>query len=374
MSPTDLSSSRTWFRAAVLLAAIGGGAIALAAWKSSALHASAAAAAAMPEPAEAVTAAVATEREHRASATAIGTVLALRSVTLRNELAGTVRHTALTPGRIVEPGAVLVALDVSVERADLQAREAQLALAQTTLDRLERLLGRRAVSLEEVDRARAERDIARAEIARINAIIERKTIRAPFRARVGLADVHPGQYLSEGTVLTTLQGMDEAVHVDFSVAQSVAAGLKVGDEVGVSASGEAAPLRARIVAVDALVDPVTRNALVRARLPGERLAAGPGGSVRVKVGTGAPIHAVAIPVSALRKGPEGDHVWVLTADEAGQLRAHLRPVQAGEVVGNEVLILGGLAPGEQVAASGSFKLREGVLVSLAEPATLGQGR
>ena len=80
-----------------------------------------------------------------------------------------------------------------------------------------------------MDRARAERDVALAQIARTKAIIARKTIRAPFRARVGIADVHPGQYLNEGTQLTTLQGVDDAAHVDFTVAQQVAAGLREGE-------------------------------------------------------------------------------------------------------------------------------------------------
>ena len=94
-----------------------------------------------------------------------------------------------------------------------------------------------ATSQEEVDQARAERDVALAQMARTRAIIARKTIRAPFRARVGIADVHPGQYLNEGTELTTLQGVAEAAHVDFTVAQRVAAGLRVGDSVGVLAAG-----------------------------------------------------------------------------------------------------------------------------------------
>jgi membrane fusion protein (multidrug efflux system) len=293
----------------------------------------------------------------------LGTVLALQSVTLRNELAGTVRQVALVPGRIVEPGTMLVALDVSVEQAQLEAQKAQLALTETTLNRLQRLLEPQAVSAEEVDKARAERDIAQAEIARIKAIIERKTIRAPFRARVGIADVHRGQYLPEGTLLTTLQSVEDAAHVDFTVAQAVAAQLKVGDLVTVAASNEATPVPARIVAIDARVDPTTRNALVRARVSDE--AAAPGGSVRVRIPVGEVTEAAVVPVSALRKGPGGDHIFVIAPDQQGKPRAHLRLVQAGDMLGDSILILEGLKAGEQVAVSGSFKLREGVLVAVA---------
>jgi membrane fusion protein (multidrug efflux system) len=368
MTPESLASPRRWSPPVILIATVLLGGAALAAWKASDLRATDAATAGIPEPAEVVTVATAVERPHRATTTAIGTVLALRSVTLRNELSGTVRTVNLSPGKVVEAGTVLVALDVSVEAAELQALEARARLAQTTLERTERLSRDQAVSREELDQARMDREVAQAEIARTRAIIGRKTIRAPFRARVGIADVHPGQYLAEGTVLTTLQGVDDAVHVDFAVAQAVAAALRVGQRVEVVVQGDSAPLFASVVAVDARVDPDTRNAAVRARLAhGERLP-GPGASVRVRVPNGPEQVAVVVPVGALRKGPAGDHVFVIAAGEGGRTRASLRPVRSGEVVGDEVVILEGLEAGEQVAASGSFKLREGALVHVADPA------
>jgi len=370
----QFARSPAWVGAAVLHVTVIGGGGALVAWKGSAQERSAHASDGMPEPSEAVTMAVAEPREHQPTTSAVGTVLALRSVTLRNELAGTVRQVRLTPGQIVEPGTVLVGLDVSVEAASLKAEEARAALAETTLHRLERLLEHNAVSAEEVDRARSERDVALAEIARNKAVIERKTIRAPFRARIGLSDVHPGQYLPEGTLLTTLQGVDAAANVDFTVAQDVAVGLHVGDSIVVTAGNDDTPTTARIVAIDAKVDPTTRNAMVRARVKGDVLIAGPGASVRVLVPVGGVTEAVAVPVSALRKGPDGDHMFVIAVDEHGKDRAHLRPVQAGEVLGDEVLILQGEKPGGRVAASGAFKLREGVLVALAsDSAASGKG-
>lgn len=336
----------------------------LAVWKASSLRAAGADAARQPEPMESVTAAVARERPYRETTTSIGTVLALRSITLRNEVAGTVRHVTLTSGQVVEAGAVLVALDVSVEQAELKAEEAQAELAQTTLDRLQRLRESSATSQEEVDQARAQRDVALAQVARTRAIIARKTIRAPFRARVGLTDVHEGQYLNEGTQLTTLQGVADAAHVDFAVSQQVGASLRVGEGVQVFAD-DATPIPARIVAIDARVDPTTRNAMVRARIEGGDAAPPPGASVRVMVPVGAARSAVVVPASALRKGPAGDHVFVLAADKEGKTRAHVRPVRSGPVVGDEVVILDGLAAGEMVAASGSFKLRESALVATA---------
>src|SRR5881409_4108713 len=308
----------------VTLLVTGGG---LAAWKSASIRSADAAAAHQPEPIESITAAVAEQRSYRPTTTSIGTVLALNSITLRNELPGTVRQVMLISGQIVEPGTILVALDVSVEEADLEAQTAQADLAKTTLARLERLRQAQAASEEEVEQARAARDVATAQIARSRAIIARKTIRAPFRARVGLSDVHPGQYLNEGTELTTLQGVDAAANVDFTVAQAVAAELYQGEPVAVFASSDPRPLTARIVAVDARIDPTTRNALVRARIPSH--APAPGASVRVEVPLGPATTVVSIPVSALRKGPSGDHVFLIVADSGGRSRAHVQPVRSG---------------------------------------------
>src|SRR5690606_12303889 len=217
----------------LLLATVAVAGTALGLWKLASIEEANAAALAQPEPSESVTAVAAAERPHQDSLTVIGSVLALRSVTLRNELAGTVRRVGLVPGAIVEAGTVLVALNVAVEEAELEVLEAQAELARTTFERQQRLQAEQATTGIAVDRARAEHEVALARIARTKAIIDRKTIRAPFRARVGLADLHPGQYLNEGTELTTLQSVDAALHVDFAVPQDVAATLKRGDRVGI---------------------------------------------------------------------------------------------------------------------------------------------
>jgi membrane fusion protein (multidrug efflux system) len=204
--------------------------------------------------------------------------------------------------------------------------------------------------------------MARAQVERTQAVIERKRIRAPFRARIGMADVHPGQYLSEGTQLTTLQGVDAAVHVDFTVTQTVAAGLLPGDRIEVQ-SGSTAPDTAVVTAVDARVDRTTRNATVRVRLDNPPAGLAPGASMRVRVPVGQPTTVVTVPVSALRRGPAGDHVFVLT-DAIDGPHAHVRPVHSGTTLGDDVVVLDGLAAGERVAASGSFKLYESVRVAI----------
>jgi len=363
--------SRQWIGSLSLVGTIVVASLLLTAWKKSSIAEADAAAANQPEPAESVVTAVAREHEHVRTTTSIGTVVALRSITVRNELPGTVRYVGLEPGKIVEAGTTLVALDVSVEEADLQALQAQAALARTQFARMQRMSEHRAASEMEVDSARAEQQVVEAQVARIKAVINRKIIRAPFRARIGISDVHPGQYLNEGSLLTTLQGVDNTAYVDFTVAQQIAASLRPGSEVDVVASRHAsAPIKAEILAIDARVDPSTRNATVRAKLANveNANAPAPGASVRVQVPVGTPLMATAIPASAVRKGPAGDHVFVVVADEKGQTRARLRQVTIDSMAGDEAVITQGLEPGEHVAASGSFKLREAALVAVTKTA------
>lgn len=339
--------------------------VGLAVWKGVSIANTNAAAANQPEPAEMIQAVTAESRELLRTTTSIGTVVATRSITVRNELPGTVAYTRLAPGNIVEEGDVLVRLDVSVETADLQALEAQRKLAETQLTRMQRMVERKAASEQELDTARAQYDVAVAQIARTKAVIGRKVLRAPFRARVGISDVHEGQYLNEGTELTTLQGVDEFAFVDFTVAQQVAALLRKGADVNVFTSESPQPIVAKVLALDSRVDPSTRNTVVRARIANGAGAPAPGSSVRVEVPVGIAHTVVTIPASALRKGPGGDHVYVLV-EANGQTRVKQRAVTVDALRGDEVAISAGIEPGERVAASGAFKLRESALVALAE--------
>jgi membrane fusion protein (multidrug efflux system) len=353
-----------WIAAIVLVLAVAGTAVALGLWKINSWDKSAKEAALMPEPMEVVKTAIAEERGFARFTTMTGTVRALQSIVLKNELDGTVAETKLTSGAIVEAGDLLVAFDISVEQAEMKAQEAQAEFARLTLERVTPLSKGQAVAASELDRARAERDIALAHIARIQATMDRKTLRAPFHARVGLADLHKGQYLEAGTVLTTLQGIDDAVHVDFQVPQEVAATLQPGSTVEIVSSPTSKNVSAKIVALDARTDVNTRNLMVRARIEGAGgVAPSPGSAVKVRVPAGTIPNAVGIPVTALRRGADGDFVFVLAKDDQGKERASLRPVKVAALEGEIVYLIDGLKAGEKIATTGSFKLREGALVA-----------
>lgn len=340
-------------------------------WKAAANEAAAAAAAAQPPPMWAVEAATVTSRPFARSTTSIGTVRALQSITLRNELPGTVHKVSLQTGQVVEAGAVLVELDVAVETAELQALEAEAKLAASMLARMEQALAKQGASAADVDRARAESDKALANVARTKAVIERKRLRAPFHARVGFVDLHVGQYLDAGATVTTLQGTEDAVHVDYAVTQDVAARLTVGSEVEVTVTGQATA-RATIVAMDARVDATTRNTSVRALLRGLSPMPQPGASVRVRTPIEAPSEVLVVPVTALRRGPDGDYVYAIVKNAQGALVPELRKVTSGNTLGDEVVIKIGLKLGEQIVAAGSFKPITSGVLTIVDKAPTGQ--
>src|SRR5690606_29815793 len=125
------------------------------------------------------------------------------------------------------------------------------------------------------------------------------------------------------------QGVDGAAHVDFSVTQNVAVGLREGDEVEVIGTDKDAPVKATIIALDARIDRATRNANIRAKVADAARIPSPGASVQVRVPVGMPRKVVAIPVSALRRGPEGDHVFTVAPGQDGKPRASMRLVKSG---------------------------------------------
>ncbi|MFN7587854.1 MAG: efflux RND transporter periplasmic adaptor subunit [Planctomycetota bacterium] len=370
-APAQLSATFRVVASLLLLVVVVGGGALIYLWKTFGDAAAAQAAASQPPPMWAVESAEVHTQSFARSTTSIGTVRALQSITLRNELPGTVHKVSLQTGQVVDAGAVLVELDVAVEQAELQALEAESKLAASMLARMEQALSKQGASAADVDRARAEHDKALANVARTKAVIERKRLRAPFHARVGFVDLHVGQYLDAGATVTTLQGTEDAVHVDYAVTQDVAAHLAVGSSVEIVVTGQP-PAQAKIVAMDARVDATTRNTSIRALLRGLSPMPQPGASVRVRTPIEAPVEVMVVPATALRRGADGDHVFAIVKNEQGALVADVRRVTSGASLGDVVVVKDGLKVGDRVAAAGSFKLIPGALIAVVDKAAAGK--
>jgi len=298
--------------------------------------------------------------------TAAGTVVSVRRADLRTEAAGTIRQVGFAPGETVTAGQILLRLDTEVEEAELRAARAQAELARSSLVRARQLVNSRAGTEANLDRARADLEAAEAQIALIQARIAKRVVRAPFAGRTGLHSWSAGQYVEEGTVVTPLEGVDDAVHVDFALPQDAASILSVGSAVDLVAPDGRLLAPARIIAMDAGVSRTGRTLSFRAATPAAGFTLKPGAYVDVRAAAGPPVVAVSVPLPSVRRAPYGDHVFKLVEAE-GQTRASQVMIQSGPVVDNRVLVLSGLTAGDRIAGIGAFKLRDGMLVKTSIP-------
>jgi membrane fusion protein (multidrug efflux system) len=324
--------------------------------------------AAMQPPPDAVTTIVAVREEWPATLNSIGTVAAVQGVTVSADLPGIVDRIAFDSGKTVGKGDILVQLDTRQEQAQLAGAESQLQLAKLNFERMQGLVQQDAVSRAEYDAAAAAHQQAEARLGEIRATIERKTIRAPFSGVLGIRQVNLGQYLTGGAPVVPLQSLNP-VYVNFGVPQQEAAQIRPGRSVQITV-GELGDSKftGRVSALDSVVDETTRNVQVQATLanPGGKLR--PGMFVQAQVMLGAGRQVVALPASAINYAPYGDSVFVVSdlKNPQGQPYRGVRQqvVKLGDARGDQIAVLSGIKPGEEIVTSGVFKLRNGVPVQV----------
>ena len=324
--------------------------------------------AAMQPPPDAVTTIVAQREEWPSSLGAIGTVAAVQGVTVSADLAGIVDKIAFESGTSVKQGDVLVQLDTRQEQAQLAAAQAEFELSGLTYDRMKRLVEHDAVSRSEFDTAAATHKQTEARIREIRATIERKTIRAPFSGVLGIRAVNLGQYLTGGDPVVPLQSLNP-IYVNFGIPQQEAQQMRLGRMVRIKAGdlGDV-EFNGRISAVDSVVDEATRNVKVQATLanPGGKLR--PGMFVQTQILLGSSQSVIALPGSAINYAPYGDSVFVVADLKGPDGRTYRgvrqQVVKLGHSRGDQIAVLSGVTPGEEVVTSGVFKLRNGAPIQI----------
>ena len=319
----------------------------------------------MPPP-EAVTTVVAGEERWRVTLDAIGTVTAVQGVVVSADLPGIVAAIECESGARVKAGDVLVRLDTRQEEAQLAAAQAAEHLARVNLERLSTLRAQGVAAQAEFDQADAEAKQAAARVRETKAVIDRKTIRAPFAGVLGIRQINLGQYVNAGQAIVPLQSLDR-VFVDFAVPQQQMAEVRVGAELNVSLDGvPGIAAKGRVSAINSVIDQSTRNVTVRGAFANESHRLLPGMFVKASVVVGEGEPAIAIPASAISHAPYGDFVFVvdsLVGPTGAKYRGvRQQVVRLGDARGDRVAILGGVQPGQEVATSGVFKLRTGAAV------------
>lgn len=325
-------------------------------------------AAAYQPPPEAVTSIVAQRQEWPATMSVIGTMEAVHGVTVSADLPGTVVRISFDSGQAVRAGDVLVELDTKQERAQLASLEAQRDLARIQYGRMQQLVNEGVISRVEYDQATAQQKATEANVAEIHATIERKTIRAPFTGILGIRKVNLGQYLAAGDAVVPLQSLNP-IYVNVGLPQQALGQVGVGRSFRVTS--EDLPGRAftgRVTAIDSVVDQATRNIQVQATLSNPDGKLRPGMFVQVEVVLGASRPVITLPASAISYAPYGDSVFIITnlKDPKGQTYRGVRQqfVKVEGSRGDQVGVVSGVNPGDEVVSSGVFKLRNGAAVQV----------
>jgi membrane fusion protein (multidrug efflux system) len=319
-------------------------------------------------PPDAVTTVVAKRDTWPSTLDVIGTAAAIQGVTVSADLPGTVYKINFESGQSVHAGDVLVELDTRQERAQLAAAESDRDLAHINYARDQELVKEGVVPRMQFDNSFAQQKSTEAKVGEIKASIDRKTIRAPFSGILGIRQVNLGQYLGAGQAIVSLQALNP-IYVNFGVPQQEAPLVRIGsrlqltsdDVPGVSFSG-------RVNAMDAVVNEATRNLQVQATLPNPEGRLRPGMFVQVQLGLGSSQSVIPMPASAINYAPYGDSVFVVTElkDPKGKsyrgVRQQFVKVQGSR--GDQVGVISGVNPGDEIVSSGVFKLRNGSAVQV----------
>ena len=318
-----------------------------------------------PIPASTVTAMTADYQQWQPQLAAVGTLRAVRGVDVTTEVAGLVRSVNFQSGDETPSGKVLAELNVDSDVAQLHALQAAADLAKTVYDRDKAQLDIEVISKAQVDADAADLKSKQAQVAQQQALIDKKSIRAPFAGKLGISTVNPGQYLNPGDKLVTLQTIDP-IYIDFYLPQQQLPQIAIGQKVSVSADAyKGMSFPGKINAINPRVDPSTRNVQVEATIPNAKRQLLPGMFANVKIDTGDEQRYLMLPQTAITYNPYGNTVFVIKPsekkDEKGNapMVAQQVFVTTGPTRGDQIAILKGVEPGAQVVTSGQVKLKNG---------------
>jgi multidrug efflux system membrane fusion protein len=300
--------------------------------------------------------------------TAVGDLAAVHQVNVTSDVSGRITDIMFTAGSHVKAGTPLLQLFDAPEQGDLSNFKAQATVAQLSLDRAKQLAARQFGPQATVDQAQAAYDQAAAGIAKTEAIISQKLVRAPFEGELGVRHVELGQYLTAGTQIATLTDLSE-LYANFTATEKDSGHLKVGQIVRVAV--DAYPGRkfeGKITTIEPQISTETRNIRVQATIANADHILKPGmfATTTVVLPDNPPV--VTVPETAVDYTLYGDSVFLITDkksdDGKTSLTAERTFVQTGNRVNGRAEILKGVKKGDRVVAVGQLKLQPGAAVTI----------
>jgi membrane fusion protein, multidrug efflux system len=299
---------------------------------------------------------------------AVGDLAAVHQVNVTSDVSGRITDIMFTAGASVKAGSPLLQLFDGPEQGDLASFKAQATGAQLALDRAKQLAARQFGPQATADAAQATYDQAVAGIAKTEAIISQKLVRAPFDGELGVRHVEVGQYLTAGTQIVTLTDLSQ-LYANFTVTEKDSGSLKVGQTVRLTV--DAYPGRnfeGKINAIEPQIATDTRNIRVQATIDNPDHILKPGMFTTTTVMLPDKPAVVTVPETAVDYTLYGDSVFLITEKKEDDGKTSLSAVRTFVRTGNRINgraeILSGLKPGDRVVAVGQLKLQSGAAVAI----------
>jgi membrane fusion protein (multidrug efflux system) len=326
----------------------------------------------MPQPGPSVVSTVkASALPWQPTLSAVGTLRAAKGADLAMDVAGLVTDVNLKSGEDVKQGQLLLQLRDGDDAAQLRQLEANAELSKITFDRARRQLDAQAISKADYDTAAADYKARQAAVEQQKVVVAKKQLRAPFAGRAGIITTSPGDYLSAGDAVVTLQQLDP-LYVDFNVPQGQLGQLKVGQPVNLTLDAYPGRLfSGKLTAVSPKVDTGTRNVQVEATIPNHDKTLSPGMFAKVSVDVGEVRQQLTLPQAAIIYNPYGNTVYVVQPPKGKDGQGKPQPptvqqafVTTGDTRGDQVAILKGITAGTEVVTSGQVKLKNGAPIKV----------
>ena len=305
--------------------------------------------------------------------TAVGDLAAVHQVNVTSDVNGRITEIHFTAGTSVKAGTPLVQLFDAPEQGDLANYKAQQRVAQISLDRAKQLAERQVGPQTTVDSAQAAFDQASASIAKTEAIISQKLVRAPFDGELGVRKVEVGQYLTAGTQIVSLTDLS-VLFANFTVTEKDSGNLKVGQIVRIAV--DAYPGRTfegKITTIEPQIATDTRNIRVQATIHNPDRILKPGMFVTTTVVLPDKPPVVTVPETSVDYTLYGDSVYLVSEkkeeDGKSSLIVTRTFVQTGKRIEGRAEILKGLKDGDRVVSVGQLKLQSGSAVTISSDPT-----
>jgi membrane fusion protein (multidrug efflux system) len=285
---------------------------------------------------------------------ATGRIEAVQAVELRPDEQGRVTAIMFHEGQSVSKGTALVKIDDAVLRAQAERADADRDLARQQLARIRKLKEQNAATPADLERVEAAARSAEANYSLLQLQIARSVVRAPFSGAVGQRFVSVGDYVTTASRLLTLQTVNPQRAV-IEVPERHAGNLRPGQTVEFTvAAAPGKTFAARVDFIDPVVRPDNRTIMVKGLAPNPNNVLRPGMFIEARLATSTRANAVVIPEDAVQPLRTANVAWV--ADKG---KASRRVVQLGVRSQGFVEVLSGVSAGELVVVGGLERMGEG---------------